>query len=275
MKKYVLVVLTAVLLGSVYSCKKEQEPFTFVQMCDTQLGMGGYQHDIKTFEQAVQQINALHPDFAVICGDLVHHVSDTAYAEFKRILQGFEIPCHLAPGNHDVGKNPDAKRLAYYRETIGPDYFVFENKDVPFVVTNTQFWKGAAVVGETEKHNNWFHRSLDSLSKKHESVFVLGHYPLFLNSLEEEEKGHNLPLAKRKELLAAFEKNNVKAYLSGHTHRLAINAINDIQLVSGETTSRNFDNNPMGFRLWNVEKDTVFHQFVPLTEQFEELKVKK
>ena len=32
------------------------EPFTFVQLCDTQLGMGGYEHDINTFRQAVSQI---------------------------------------------------------------------------------------------------------------------------------------------------------------------------------------------------------------------------
>ena len=30
--------------------------FTFIQMCDTQLGMGGYEHDVQTFELAVKQI---------------------------------------------------------------------------------------------------------------------------------------------------------------------------------------------------------------------------
>lgn len=273
MKNYAIAV--SLLLSLLLSCsEKEQEPFRFVQLCDTQLGMGGYQHDIETFKQAVKQINELQPDFAVICGDLVHHVSDSAYVAFKDILQGFDMPCHLAPGNHDVGKVPDARRLAYYRETIGPDYFIFKNKNLPFVVTNTQFWKGPEAE-EAAKHDRWVARSLDSLSKKHASIFVVGHYPLFLNALEEEEKGHNLPVEKRKELLALFKKNNVKAFLTGHTHRLAINEYDGIQLVSGETTSKNFDNRPMGFRLWQVEKDTAFHKFVPLTEQFESLKVTK
>ena len=49
----------------------ENRSFTFAQICDTQLGMGGYEHDVKTFKTAVAQINALKPDFAVICGDLV------------------------------------------------------------------------------------------------------------------------------------------------------------------------------------------------------------
>ena len=45
--------------------------FSFAQMCDTQLGMGGYEHDVKTFGLAVTQINKMKPDFVVICGDLV------------------------------------------------------------------------------------------------------------------------------------------------------------------------------------------------------------
>ena len=31
--------------------------FSFAQMRDTQLGMGGYEHDVKTFGLAVDQIN--------------------------------------------------------------------------------------------------------------------------------------------------------------------------------------------------------------------------
>jgi len=31
-------------------------------MCDTQLGMGGYAHDVDSFEKAVVQINEMGPD---------------------------------------------------------------------------------------------------------------------------------------------------------------------------------------------------------------------
>jgi hypothetical protein len=46
--------------------------FKFAQMCDTQLGMGGYDHDVRTFELAVERLHAMRPDFVVICGDLVN-----------------------------------------------------------------------------------------------------------------------------------------------------------------------------------------------------------
>lgn len=58
-----------VLIFNTSCAKKTQEDFTFVQLCDTQLGIGGYEHDIKTFKQAVKQINKLNPDFVVICGE--------------------------------------------------------------------------------------------------------------------------------------------------------------------------------------------------------------
>lgn len=246
------------------SCKtKKIEKFSFVQMCDTQLGMGGYEHDVKTFEQAVKQINEMNPDFAVICGDLVHNPNDSSYADFNRIMKGFKIPCYLAPGNHDVGKTPDDEKLAYYRKTIGKDYFTFENKGVPFVVTNTQLWK-SNVAKESDKHHQWFKNTLDSLGKINKPVFVVGHYPIFIKTPDEKEAYFNLPIETRKEILSLFSNSNVKAYLSGHKHETIINKYEGVQLVSGETTSKNFDKRPMGFRLWEVSSDTIFNNFIRL-----------
>ncbi|NQV31706.1 MAG: hypothetical protein HQ515_03385 [Phycisphaeraceae bacterium] len=75
----------------------------------------------------------------------------------------------------------------------------------------------------------------------------------------------NLPPAKRKELLSLFEKRGVVAVLGGHVHRLLINEYKGIQLVNAETTSKNFDDRPFGFRLWHVEAERPFkHEFIPL-----------
>ena len=94
MNKYLIVIL--LFLSS--SCTKNNlEPFSFVQLCDTQLGMGGYDHDIESFQQAVKQINDLNPDFVVICGDLVNKPNDSSFFDFKKIVKGFNIPCYPAP----------------------------------------------------------------------------------------------------------------------------------------------------------------------------------
>jgi hypothetical protein len=44
-----------------------------------------------------------------------------------------------------------------------------------------------------------------------------------------------------------------------------VNEYEGIQLVNGETTSKNFDQRPMGFRWWDVSSDaTLKHRFVEL-----------
>ena len=246
------------------SCaKQEPKPFSFIQLCDTQLGMGGYEHDIATFKQAVKQINDLDSDFVVICGDLVNDASDSTYVDFKQIMKGLKTPCYVAAGNHDVGNVPNDSTLKFYRETIGKDYYKFEHKAHSFVVINTQLLK-VDVEKESVKHSNWVKDALVSLKGKQQPVFVIGHYPLYTVSPDEEEHYFNIPTAQRKEMLKLFKDNNVAAYLSGHTHRSTINNYENMQLVSGETTSKNLDSLPLGFRHWKVSSDTIIHHFVKL-----------
>ena len=245
---------------------KLSEPllFSFAQMCDTQLGMGGYEHDVKTFGLAVTQINKMKPDFVVICGDLVSKVNDKSWADFNRIKAGFKIPCHCAAGNHDVGNKPTAESLQAYREKIGKDYYTVEHKGYTFVIANTQLWK-APLKGESEKHDKWFKGVLAAAKKKVSPVVVVVHYPLFVKTPNEKENYYNIPSAKRKELLKLCKENGVVAFLAGHTHKLVVNEYKGIQLVNGETTSKNFDNRPMGFRWWDVAaKGKMVHRYVVL-----------
>ena len=261
--KKILVVL--VLVFSISCAGKKQSGFSFVQLCDTQLGFGleNYETDLETFKQTVVRVNELNPDFVVICGDLVHHPCDSTYADFLKIKEGFKMPCYLASGNHDVGTLPNDTTLGLYRRIIGKDYFEFQHKGYSFIVTNTQLWK-ADTGNESAKHDEWFKEMLKNQSAKQFPVFVIGHHPLYIKFFDEEEKYFNFPPEKRKELLDLFQQNNVVAYLSGHAHEVIVNNYNGIQLVSGETTSRNFDNRPFGFRLWQVTADSIKQDFVPL-----------
>ena len=242
----------------------EPRLFSFAQMCDTQLGMGGYEHDVKTFGLAVTQINKMKPDFVVICGDLVSKANDKSWADFNRIKAGFKIPCHCAAGNHDVGNKPTAESLQRYREKIGKDYYTVEHKGYTFVIANTQLWK-APLKGESEKHDKWFKGVLAAAKKKVSPVVVVVHYPLFVKTPDEKENYSNIPSAKRMELLKLCKENGVVAFLAGHTHKLVVNEYKGIQLVNGETTSKNFDKRPMGFRWWDVAtKGKMVHRFVAL-----------
>lgn len=249
--------------------KPPAEEFTFAQLCDTQFGMGGYEEDLARFSRAVELVNASGADFAVVCGDLVHRTSKESFADFNRIKAGFKVPCYPAPGNHDVGGPPTAKTLQFYRETIGKDYFSFTHKGRTFVVVNTQLWK-SDVENESDKHSRWFDATLKAAAEKRSPVFVVGHIPVYVKTLDEADAYHNLPRVMRAGLLEQMHAHGVVAVLAGHTHTTVIREYKGIQIVNGETTSKNFDKRPFGFRLWHVSGSRPFrHEFIPLDKDKE------
>ena len=70
-------------------------------------------------------------------------------------------------------------------------------------------------------------------------------------------------MEKRGEILELAEESGVVAILAGHTHKFIEHDFKGIKLVNGETTSKNFDKRPMGFRLWRAdESGQMRHEFV-------------
>jgi serine/threonine-protein phosphatase CPPED1 len=260
LKKYLIIIL---ILFRITCYGQEGKATSVVQLCDTQLGMGGYENDVKSFSQAVKQINDLYPDFVIICGDLVNTPTDSSYADFKKIVKGFRMPYYCLPGNHDVGNVPNKTSLNYYRKTIGKDYYTFHKNGCYFIATNTQLWK-SPLEKESEKQDKWLKERLKRLAKRNKQIIVFGHIPLYISDSEEKEVYSNFPPGKRKELLELLGQYHVAAYLSGHSHTLIINDYKGIKLVSGETTSNNFDKRPLGFRLWNVSPDSISHRFISI-----------
>ena len=257
MKKlfYQLLIIVLLLIG--VSSAKSSNLFTFVQICDPQLGFGeSYRHDVETFKQSVERINEIKPDFVVICGDLVNSPDKKSYSDFKEINEKITVPSYLISGNHDVGNNPTEESLNRYRKTIGKDYYLFKNKGVTFIVVNSQLWK-SPVKGETEKQDSWLKKNLTAAKKEKSPVVILQHYPLFLEKSDETNQYYNLPLKTRKKLINLFAENGVIAVLGGHVHKKMANEYKGIKFVNGETTSRNFDGSPPGFKVWEYSSETV------------------
>jgi serine/threonine-protein phosphatase CPPED1 len=256
-----MVLFAAALTGCVH---RPQPAFTFVQMCDPQLGFGGYDADVARFRQAVKQINELHSDFVVICGDLVNGVEEKSCGGFDAVKKSMQMPCYCAPGNHDVGNKPSPGTLARYREWAGKDYYSFTHRGYEFVVVNSQLWV-SAVPGESERQDTWLKQTLQAVAKRRHPIFVIDHYPLFVKEPNESDEYFNVPKAKRQELLQLFQQSGVVAVLSGHTHTTNIREFGGIQMVASQTTSKNFDRQPYGFRLWHIGGRRPFqNDFVPL-----------
>jgi len=118
---------------------------------------------------------------------------------------------------------------------------------------------------EDELHDEWLVKTLTSATEQRNRTFLVGHYPLFREHLDESEDEFNLPRAKRDWLLDLLVQHGVVAMLTGHAHSFIAHEHRGVQLVTCETTSFNSDGRPPGFRLWNVsETGTPTHQFVAL-----------
>ncbi len=132
------------------------------------------------------------------------------------------------------------------------------------MVVNSQLWV-APVQGESDKQDTWLTQTLHAAAKRHYPVFVIDHYPLFVKEPGEPDDYYNVPKPKRQELLQLFQQCGVVAVLSGHTHTTNIKEFQGIQMVASQTTSKNFDKQPFGFRLWHVGTQRPFRsEFVPL-----------
>ena len=241
------------------------EACRFVQLCDTQLGMGGYEADKIRFELAVKAINALDVDWVVVCGDLVNDGSDDqAVADFKRIATAFTIPVYLAPGNHDVGNEPTVESLGRYRKLQGADYYAAMEHGYKLVIVNTQLWKYPVPL-ESEKHDAWFTEELLKTARSETPTLIVSHYPPFVATPDEADDYFNLPPEKRKELLARVKGAGVKAWLAGHVHKNIVLEYEGIPVVASATTSKNFDGAPFGFRVWEANEDgTLTHRYEAL-----------
>lgn len=241
------------------------ETCRFVQLCDTQLGMGGYEADKIRFQLAVEAINALEVDWVVVCGDLVNDGNDDkAVADFQAIAKGFTMPVHLAPGNHDVGNEPDAASLTRYRKLHGPDYYTATEQGLKLMIVNTQLWK-APVPEESEKHDAWFHSELDASAAAGTPTVIVSHYPPFVAQADEPDDYYNLPPEKRAAILTRVHTAGVKAWLAGHVHKNLVLDYEGMPVVASATTSRNFDGAPFGFRIWDVDAEgTLTHRYEAL-----------
>ncbi len=142
------------------------------------------------FDRAIDEINTLKPDFAIMVGDLIQ--GDTTdlkqlTAEWKEFWQhesDLIVPFLPLPGNHDI-TNP--VMYDYWKEHIGRTYSAFVYKDCLFITLNTEEWQGPTHEKWDWEKEGWFGASQIQYVKdelaRHTVVrhtFVMMHRPIWL-----------------------------------------------------------------------------------------------
>ena len=207
-----------------------QQPWFFVVMSDPQFGMyakdRNFKQETANFEFAIANVNRLHPQFVVICGDLVNKPGDQAeVAEYKRILKELSpsIPAYSVAGNHDVGNQPTPQSVDAFRTNIGRDYYSFSSGNMLGIVLDSNLIRAPEHAPEAAKQQlEWLRKTLaDAKASGAQNVVVFQHIPFFIHDPNEADDYFNIPRATRREYLDLLEKSGVHYVFAGHYHRNA------------------------------------------------------
>jgi hypothetical protein len=179
--------------------------FTFVVLGDR---TGGAVPGV--FEQVLDEVRFLSPDFMITVGDHIEgYEADSAAIEFEwdyvvELLDETGIGYHLTPGNHDIWD--DQSREIYKRRFGSPDK-AFEHKGSLFVIIDVSTDYTAA--GLPPERVKWLEGVLKT-SGGADNIFVFYHKPFWCEDFSSGRPNF---------LHELFKRYGVDAVFTGHYHR--------------------------------------------------------
>lgn len=261
--KFKILITLSLIINSLYSqVENDSVPYFFIQLSDTQFGMfnnnKGFEKETQLYEEAVNHINLLNPDFVVITGDLINKPdSKEQLAEFKRITAKIasDIPVYLTPGNHDVKNEPDQLSIKQYLKDHKYQWFSFKHKGSRFIGINSSVIKTNFQKYERKQFTFVKKELKKSKDAIHKVVFC--HYPFFNSKFDEEEGYSNIGFENRKKYLDLFSDYGVNAVFTGHLHDNRKVEYKDMQLITTSAVGKPLGDAPSGFRIVKVFPDKI------------------
>ncbi|MGH9439781.1 MAG: metallophosphoesterase [Terriglobia bacterium] len=247
-----------------------QTPWSFAVLSDPQFGMyahnKNFTQETANFEFVVANLNRLHPDFVIICGDLVNKPGDLKQiAEYKRILNQLNpsIKIYSVAGNHDVGNVPTAQSLQAFHKNIGRDYYTFTAENILGVVLDSNLIRAPQDDPKAAaKQKQWLVKTLQGAgSDPGRLAIVFQHIPYFVKSVNEKLGYFNIPEPARREYLDLLKRDGVKYVFTGHTHYPAVAKDGALTEIITGAVGKPLGGSVSGFRIVTVRGDTLQTQW--------------
>lgn len=221
----------------------KSENFQFVVVTDR---TGGNRPGV--FEQGMDKINLLQPEFVVSVGDLIQGYTDDTvelirqWEEFDRLVDGLEMPFFYVPGNHDI-TNRVMEDL--WAQRYGRTYYHFVYRNVLFLCLNSEEpVPGNRDPGEfyetrdfylSEQQRSYIRETLQNHTEVR-WTFLFWHKPVWLHE-ESDDANREEEVArsgwKEVESLLKGRKHTVFA---GHIHRYVHRQRNNSDYITLATT---------------------------------------
>lgn len=293
MKKIsLLLALTAISLLFI-SCTNNQSnsnsenSFTFVFMTDVHLQTE--LNAVEAFSQAIDTINAIHPDFVISGGDQIMDALAVSYDEasaafdlYINTIKNIDTQVYNTLGNHDIfglySKDDAILNHPEYGENMfeqkfGKSYYSFIHKGWKFMILNTveenENKKYSGLIDETQV--NWIKEEL-SRTNKAMPIVISTHFPFIsaynqLSLNRTVASSASLFIKNSKEVLNLFDTYNLKAVLQGHLHIREDIEINGVHYITGGAIAGNwwegsYEGFEEGFLKFTVTDNDFSYEYV-------------
>lgn len=253
--------------------------FSFVHLTDFHIGdPRGFTEDInrtlgwKAAKKSIQEINLLNPDFVLISGDLVFgQLYPFEYAfEYRTcydILQRFQVPTYVAPGNHDGYIQCGQDGLVFWERFFAPRYYSFDYGPYHFTAMNSYDWPNRSRWAFSYLAFNWggnvgseqlawLEADARAASDAPLSIMFMHHNPLW-DTVNDSLLGNGY--AGREELLNIIQSQGIDAVLAGHVHYDHVTTVNHTLYLTTTTVASGLSapDAYWGYRLVKVAGDTI------------------
>ncbi len=255
------------------------DSFDFIHITDFHVGdPRGFLESIKetigykSIKKCIKEINLLHPDFVLISGDLVF--GQLYFKEYSReykicydMIQMFDVPTYLVPGNHDGYRRLREDGLEIWEEYFGKHYYSFNYGNYHFLGANSYDWPEifrwsigplALTWGGyiQDSQLEWIENDLKNNTDANLSFMLLHHNPIWDTKRDTLiNKGYE----NREELLGLINKFNIDMVLAGHVHFDNVKIQNDTIFITTTTPESKieFEDGYWGYRLIEIENGEI------------------
>ena len=240
-----IIVLVIIVLAGCQNNKplqgtKTNNEFSFVFMTD--IHVQPERMATEGFQQAIDSVNMINPDFIITGGDLVMDVlgqnyerSDQLYSLYSQCLEKFEMPVYNTMGNHEifgiykesgVEKTHPEYGEKMYVNRLGNRYFSFDHKGWHFMILDGIEDTGeSSYIGKVDSiQMEWIKDDLKKVNPETPVVISI-HIPLVTAYMQViygamAPNEENEIVINSKEVLDLFDGHNLKLVLQGHMHFL-------------------------------------------------------
>lgn len=253
-----------------------QNDFSFIFYTDLHLKADSIPQ--QGYENCIEKMNKLSPDFVVDGGDFIFEMNrrdwqtvESSYQLYSVLQKRINAPVYQVIGNHDalgvdhkvkrkVNKDIQGKEL--FRQTTGRNtYYSFDHKGWQFIALdclelNKGYRKRMANYKISDEQLVWLSSILDTIPNE-KPIVLMAHVPFMTatnmykkGSREKNNKGQ--VIWNTNAVLDLCKKHNLKLTLSGHLHQHEEIHIDSKLFINGGSVSGRwwkgaYDNTPNGF----------------------------